>query len=665
MYIDPSAPPRKSVPKPKQNIQQPPAPPPPVSKPAKKKSSKNQMEEYQKAALAFEAKNNMKNAWAIYEQILDSKPDTTFALEGIGRIAYGAGKYDIASDVLQRLVALDATSHEAATQLGHVMLDNGQYPQALECFKVALNNATVRKCGQETTDNLKVQIARVLYRSDDQDSAISILNSVLGEEMAHQGALLEYGIACMDRDKPDDALKIFLRLLVGKPDDKVLRSRLAQAVRQGGVDTVTQEIDPGTEASAPALAFLGLIVKDYSAIDEAVALYRMALGLAPANMSYALNLVHTLEVKCQYQEAMQALREFCEANPELKCGSLTCRKFLDASPAAFSALEGDSSDSSESPGVDNASGKPLHERTRELCPDLCKTGSEMMVTKGKPKPPYADKELDLLALFYTAVKILFVSGHPEHILDLAAVLEPIRGNYELHLTTIRNENAYYCCVIQLLTCPGISRPSGPAPIYVVGDSHSLAPSWRSITVGGEERALLGRLVTGLKMWHLRPESEFFPKANFEAAIANVPDGSDALFVFGEIDCREGLVVCVDKCRYDDIEEGAEVTIKIYLERLVKIVKAKGLRIFVHPVNPVIKETRYIVKTFNRVLKKMVTKYAASLQGELAGKLVWLDFFTELLTEDGTTLRDEYNLDGTHVHPAYLGVLERAMNASLE
>ena len=81
--------------------------------------------------------------------------------------------------------------------------------QALECFKVALNNATVRKCGQETTDNLKeclkhsllpvqpsicssryplsscallhrftdiiftvgsiqVQIARVLYRSDDQ-----------------------------------------------------------------------------------------------------------------------------------------------------------------------------------------------------------------------------------------------------------------------------------------------------------------------------------------------------------------------------------------------------------------------------------------------------------------------------------------------------------------
>ena len=55
----------------------------------------------------------------------------------------------------------------------------------------------------------------------------------------------------------------------------------------------------------------------------------------------------------------------------LSCGrplasSPLCRKFLDASPAAFSALEGDSS---ESPGVDNASGKPLHERS--LCPSSC------------------------------------------------------------------------------------------------------------------------------------------------------------------------------------------------------------------------------------------------------------------------------------------------------
>ena len=68
-----------------------------------------------------------------------------------------------------------------------------------------------------------MQIARTLYASGDTDSGISILSSVLGEEMKHAGALLEYGIACIDRDQPGDALRIFLRLLVATPDDKALR----------------------------------------------------------------------------------------------------------------------------------------------------------------------------------------------------------------------------------------------------------------------------------------------------------------------------------------------------------------------------------------------------------------------------------------------------------
>jgi hypothetical protein len=76
----------------------------------------------------------------------------------------------------------------------------------------------------------------------------------------------------------------------------VLRSWLAEAVKRGGVAAVTEEIKPDVAASAPALAFLALIVKDYSAIDEAVALYQLSLDLVPSSVSYALNLVHTLEV---------------------------------------------------------------------------------------------------------------------------------------------------------------------------------------------------------------------------------------------------------------------------------------------------------------------------------------------------------------------------------
>jgi len=121
------------------------------------------------------------------------------------------------------------------------------------------------------------------------------------------------------------------------------------------------------------------------------------------------------------------------------------------------------------------------------------------------------------------------------------------------------------------------------------------------------------------------------------------------------------VVCVEKCRYDDIEEGAAVTIKIYLDALTKLIKDKDLTIYVHPVNPVIKETRKIVKLFNKILKKHVIKASAALKG----KLVWLDFFDELLTPDGEALKEEYNLDGTHISPAYLTALEQALDDALK
>ena len=233
------------------------------------------MKETKKSAEALEAKGNYRSAWNLYEQVLDMTPtvtkETQFALEGIGRLAHKAGKFDIAADYWQRVVQLDATSTDAATSLGHVMFDWGEFAKALECFKVALNNATVLKKPQADLDYLKVQLARTLYRNGDEDSGISILTQVLGDKMENEAALHEYGIACLDRDKPHDALKIYLRLLVANPEDKALRGLLARSVQAAGVAAVTEEIKPDNPASAPALAFLGLVVKDSSAIEEAVA----------------------------------------------------------------------------------------------------------------------------------------------------------------------------------------------------------------------------------------------------------------------------------------------------------------------------------------------------------------------------------------------------------
>jgi len=44
-----------------------------------------------------------------------------------------------------------------------------------------------------------------------------------------------------------------------------------------------------------------------------------------------------------------------------------------------------------------------------------------------------------------------------------------------------------------------------------------------------------------------------------------------------------------------LEEGARVTIGIYIDTLRALAKKRRFRIFVHPVLPVLKETRYVAR----------------------------------------------------------------------
>jgi len=92
------------------------------------------------------------------------------------------------------------------------------------------------------------------------------------------------------------------------------------------------------------------------------------------------------------------------------------------------------------------------------------------------------------------------------------------------------------------------------------------------------------------------------QANFDAAISSIPDGADVVFVFGEIDCREGLLVAVERAHYTDVNHGTSVVVEIYVDALVKVAKERPLRLLVHPVPPLLNETRAIVKPFNATLQ---------------------------------------------------------------
>lgn len=162
-----------------------------------------------------------------------------------------------------------------------------------------------------------------------------------------------------------------------------------------------------------------------------------------------------------------------------------------------------------------------------------------------------------------SAQILFLTGRLSGIPRLISLIEPVRVGKELHKTAIRNEQAYYSCIAQLLsvhdnfrqsTISGLQGPSSEAvaaaSVYVCGDSHTLATAWREIKLQGQPTYLRPALVTGLKHWHLRKESTFYPKLHFWHVLSSIPSRSKVVFLFGEIDCREGILLAVEKCKYE-------------------------------------------------------------------------------------------------------------------
>ncbi len=75
-----------------------------------------------------------------------------------------------------------------------------------------------------------------------------------------------------------------------------------------------------------------------------------------------------------------------------------------------------------------------------------------------------------------------------------------------------------------------------------------------------------------------------------------------IFIFGEIDCREGLPNAVDKLKYDSLEQAMTLLVDIYVSVLVKVAKQRRFLLMVHPVPPVLFETREIVQKFNTMLQ---------------------------------------------------------------
>ena len=62
-------------------------------------------------------------------------------------------------------------------------------------------------------------------------------------------------------------------------------------------------------------------------------------------------------------------------------------------------------------------------------------------------------------------------------------------------------------------------------------------------VAGQRVLVVPQLVTGCKIWHLRPEGSFYPKRAWRAAVDALPDGSKVPLLLCHLSCARAMSRC--------------------------------------------------------------------------------------------------------------------------
>ena len=487
------------------------------------------------------------------------------------RIELGTNNFEAAETNINKALTArpKPTDPELFITLGEAMHGQAEYEDAVDAYSTALQSGGAKK-GREWVHDTKILMARAHLALNPREAtaANDLIKSVLGENSEHRKALLFYGEVMLEQQNVEEALPIYLRLVAASMgEDPEIKRPLAKLFSlPGAVASLSAKLPPATagKGAGDIYGYLANQAKERSVVGVAVELYRIALKIDPNRSNYILNHVHTLELTWDLELALREISQWLAAQPEKRVGEVSAGQL-----AAILRQAEPHRIIEPGPELRFGDGSGISTENESA---LDKDGQ-------KPGPKRTDtltKEgLDFLALGFTICKVAFVGGQLAILPALVKALETDHRERDLHSTTIKNEAAYFGCVKQLtglFPCPAPSYDEHAPPLYVIGDSHCLATGWRIVTIHGVKRMLRPMLVTGLKCWHMRDDEDFYPKANFEAVVSKIPIGSEVIFLFGEIDCREGILLAVEKLRYRDLEHGIDVAQTIYIDKMRELAR---------------------------------------------------------------------------------------------
>ncbi|XP_074654375.1 uncharacterized protein LOC141908291 isoform X2 [Tubulanus polymorphus] len=579
----------------------------------------------EKAATELKS-GNTKSAVTLYQTVIQSDPTNVQALERMVDIFLTVKRPDVAVKYAKMLKKLKSCSVFHRIKLGKcfLMLENAAKSEKI--FADIYENE-MKNLPRNDQFDVKCALAQSYELQGMRDKAIIHYHNVMQQYTYHATAAVRYAdlisshheklflsiqltTTAMMLDRADTRIPVVLCKLVQKP---------------GGVEILENII--GRQSAA--LFVLYEVLYNYGATNEAEKILFKAVQCDPNDLIILLAYMHLLELKGKHGACIQFMKT------QLKTQSLA-----------------------------SSVHQPHQQQLLEQYLNIIETVPEDIYlwnclqyednTNTSSERPYGNIEIFFTAILFTSVKIFYVNGALRIVQKLMSILEHLWPGRDLHKTAIRNEAAYFRCIqLVMKQCPpdviNCSDLNSQNFLYFLSDSHCITPAWQKLLCKGTPVTVHPVLSTGTKIWHLRHEEKLYTREGFFTAIKVIPNNALVVVNFGEIDCRESLTTCVQKCYYDSLEEAMECLIDIYIKVLDNLQIEYRWKIYVHPIAPVIDVTRPIVVRFNQALRRRVEKH---------GTLKWLDIEKDLLKPAGS-LKSIYEFDDTHLHPAYLELLQNA------
>jgi hypothetical protein len=199
------------------------------------------------------------------------------------------------------------------------------------------------------------------------------------------------------------------------------------------------------------------------------------------------------------------------------------------------------------------------------------------------------------------------------------------------------------------------------PLFLVGDSHCIAPAASLVSLAGETRRVVPLYVLGCKAWHLANGERNQYKECVERLARALPEGATVLFSAGDIDCRyqSGFHNLVRKTGAD-LDRAIPETVEAYLDLLQRVFPAESTRLMLLSPPAPRGDLQPLDEADHTLLPTISARFRQALgAGCTARGLLLIDYYAFTVGEDGWSNR-RHHVDGHHL---YADALRLAIEAA--